>query len=312
MSVQHAVAAIRRVALVPPGAIDLVRTGPQLRKAEEALARVGSGGLTVWYGVPGTGKTCAAWLLCKVADERGASRAVYVDAPRPSGAVWDERKTLRAIIGELGTPLCDRAVRGQSSNHLVRHLATRLLAADVRVLVVDEAGYLGPSGIEAIGMLSDHLAGQAEPFHVVLAGMMDLPGLLRSSPRVQARVQAHEHFGGVSVETLGAVVARRHPWIESALDARTRMSDLIAQAHTLTGGCMREAVWIFEHLRNDCCSHGLLLNPRVLVHIAGVRAEARARLVREEVRQAATREALPQLMPKELRERFNNAGAWSD
>ena len=312
MSVRHAVAGIRRDALVPPGAKDLVRTGPQLRRAEEALARVRSGGLTVWYGVPGTGKTCAAWLLCQVAEERGGSRAVYLDAPRPSGAVWDERKTLRAIIGELGTPLSDRAVRGQSSNHLVRHLATRLLAADVRVLVLDEAGYLGSGGIEAIGMLSDHLESQTKPFHVILAGMMDLPGLLRTNPRVQARVQAHEHFDGVSVETLGAVVARRHPWIESALDAGMRMSDLIAQAHTLTGGCMREAVWLFEHLRTDCCSHGLLLNPGVLVHVVRVRAEARARLVREEVRQAATREALPQLMPQELRKRFQNAGAWNE
>lgn len=310
MKGQPSIAGIRRDALVPPGAASLVRTAPQLWRASAALDRVRGGGLTVWYGIQGTGKTCAAWLLCQLAQERTGPRALYVDAPRPCGAVWDERKTIRALIGELGAPLSDRAVRGQSTNHLIRHLATRLLAADVRVLVVDEAGYLGPHGLEAIGMLIDYLTSQSEPFHVLLAGMMDLPELLRTSPRVCSRVVAFDHFAEVSVETLEAVVMQHHPWIREVLEEGAGLARLMLRAHELTQGCLREAIWLFEHVRSDCVVHGIRLNPAVVEHAARERSAARARLAREEVLQAAAREDLPELMAPELRRRFRNAGAW--
>jgi len=225
--------------------------------------------------------------------------------------VWDERKTLRAILGDIGAPLTDRAVRGQSSGHLARHLAIRLLAANIRLLVIDEAGYLGARGLEALGMLSDHMASKAEPFHVLLVGMTDLPGLLRTNPRIDKRVLVHEHIHEVSTTSLRIAVLQRHDWIEGACDDGVSVDELIECAHQLTQGCMRDAIALFARAQEACCTKKIRLNPAVLRYVFRASEEERRDLFKEEAKQAAARSALPELWTPELRRRFANAGVIS-
>lgn len=303
---------IRRDVLVPPGAKDLVHTAPQVNLALAALDRVEDGGLSVWYGAPGTGKSATAWMLCTLARERSARAAAYMEAPAPTGSVWDERKALRAMIGALGTPLSDRAVRGRSTAEVVRHFATRLLVADVRLLVLDEAGFLGLEGLEAVCMLSEHMRCAAEAFHVVLVGMMEIPELLRMSPRVRSRVLTIDHVAGVSVEALGQVVERRHPWVHASLAEGVSFVQVMEAAHRLTGGCFREAIALFRHLRSDCQLGDIRLNPDVLEFGQEERREQARLMDREEVRQAAIRDRHPALMPADRLQRFRNARALAE
>lgn len=232
--------------LYPPAAASLVLTSPQVKRAEAAIGRVrerGAGNITVWAGAPGLGKTTTAWILCRIIHERAAIHAAYLDAPTPRNSRTDERTVLRSILtGGIGR-IPDTMFRGRTDTELADMILRALFTQGVRLLVLDEAGRLGFSGLEAVGVLVDRANALNEAFHVVLVGMERLPATLRSNARMRSRVGAWEQFAPLAVGEFGRVLNDAYPQMFAAMAPEEREM-ATATLHLESGGCLREVLGV--------------------------------------------------------------------
>jgi DNA transposition AAA+ family ATPase len=234
--------------IMPPSAANLVMTNPQVKRANAAIQRIPDrrgANLTVWFGTPGMGKTGAAWILCRTIHERAGVHAAYLDAPTPRGAGQDERTVLRAILASGVGRIQDRAFRSRTDQEIADMILVALFAADIRLLVIDEAGRLGFKGLEAVGILIDRAVMMDEDFHVVLVGMERLPETLRSNPRMRSRVASWEEFKPMKVDTFEAILMSAFPDFLGAMDAAERR-ETIEALHTETEGSLREVLSVIS------------------------------------------------------------------
>lgn len=231
----------RSTVLSPPFSETLVPTGAQLNRALAVANRLANPGITVWAGSPGLGKTATAGILCRTLTERGGPRAAYIDVAPPDSASRSEVAALRAILSAAIGPIPERMVRSRSATGLAEFLLTTMRASAARILIIDEAGRLRRSGLEAIGILVDQARAAVEPFHVVLVGMRNLPGLLRANERVASRVVAWEQFDPLSANAFGQVLQHSYPQLSARVKDKSAYDDLVESLHAATGGSLREA-----------------------------------------------------------------------
>lgn len=260
----------------------LVETAVQVGHGRRVLALRDAGGnpsLVVWHGPPGRGKTCAGELLCRHALDAAAGQAALLTATftRVPDVATALRGLLRMGIGVFP----ERTYRSRTAAELACLVLEALASSHVNILVIDEAGALGPFGLEAVATLVDRAGERGDALHVVLIGMQELPQLLHRNPRVLSRVTEIVTFTPLERDDFGRVLMAHAPERVQALGRTAPYEAVIEQLHRHAAGSLRDALQLLGRTHVYHHETGLpfdlaLLSEVALMHTESVQAFLRS------------------------------------
>lgn len=176
------------------------------------------GGLCVWSGRAGMGKTTTAEHMVELIEEAytpdnpRAFRAIYYEASTFKPSSKDQAKHgIRSLYFGVGCKLDEGRYRTCLPEELAADLVHFLKKMNIQIIFIDEAGCLSPGAIRGIVHVSNKARQMGLTLTIVLIGMDNLPSMMRKNPNVERRVRDWCYFKPYTIEDTHKLLAALHP-----------------------------------------------------------------------------------------------------
>lgn len=180
------------------------------------------GGLCMWSGRAGMGKTTAAQHMVKLIEEaydpnnpRAFRTTHYEVGSFKNWSKHEVKHGIRSLYHGVGCKLDQGMYRGYLPEELAAKLVHFLKKMDIQMIFVDEAGSLSLDAIRGIVLVSDTARLMGVTLTIVLIGMDNLPTKLTISPQVERRVHEWCYFKPCTIEETHKLLAALHPYFVS-------------------------------------------------------------------------------------------------
>lgn len=208
----------------------LVETDMMKEIMGSTIANQPGGGMGLWYGNAGIGKTTTALLL-----EQKIAKAFKRNPANPNAFLAKHIQ-----VGEVapwsgneqkqGIKCLYAATVGQMDEGDYRRLPTNQLAADtvyglqrlrIKIVFIDEAGCLSEEAIRGMVLVRDIAQNEGWTISLIFIGMDDLPQKLNRLPQIRRRVHHWCYFEEYSLDETWKLLAGLHPHFKT-LDRKNK------------------------------------------------------------------------------------------
>lgn len=201
-----------------PAKTVVVETGMMKSAIRRLLAVHHLGGICVWSGRAGMGKTTTAEHMVKLTedaydpDNPRAFRVVHYQAGSKHVTKAEAKHGIRSLYHGAGCKLDEGAYRTRLPEELAAELVHFLKKTNIQIVFVDEAGCLQLEAIRGMVLVSDTARLNGLTLTVVLIGMDNLPTMVKRSPQVERRIHEWCYFKPCSIEETHKLLAALHPY----------------------------------------------------------------------------------------------------
>lgn len=156
------------------------------------------GGLVVYYGTAGVGKTTTAeWITGRINTAFDHTNPdAFKSVIYQSGKIKDgneAKKAIRAFYTAVSGTILDEKLYWRSTVEDLADLAVHALQRNrVEITFIDEAGLISVDGLSGLVLISDKARQIGYPLTMVLIGMDNLPDKLNQKHRPQLFRRVHE------------------------------------------------------------------------------------------------------------------------
>jgi hypothetical protein len=210
---------------IEPSTTTVIETGMMRCAIKRTLAAHRLGGLCMWSGRAGIGKTTTAQYMVKCIEEDydpdnpRALRAVHYrvgsSEKLSSTPKHKEKHGIRSLYYGVGYKLDEGAYRTRLPEELAADLVHFIKKMNIQIIFPDEAGCLSLDAIRGIVLVSDTARLLGCPLTIVLIGMDNLPSVLTSNPQVERRVYEWCYFKPCTLNETQKLLAALHPYFAS-------------------------------------------------------------------------------------------------
>lgn len=200
------------------------------------------GGLCVWSGRAGMGKTTTAQHMVKLAEEAynpdnpRAFRAMHYIAGPKKITLSEAKHGIRSLYYGVGCSLDEGVYRTHLPEELAADLVYFLKKMNIQIVFVDEAGCLSFDAIRGIVLVSDTARLMGLTLTVVLIGMDTLPTKVKRSPQVDRRIHEWCYFKPCTIEETHKLLAALHPYFAGLNLMVTSHKEQISYVHEACKG----------------------------------------------------------------------------
>jgi type II secretory pathway predicted ATPase ExeA len=263
----------------------IVETGQMRRVANATLDVHGGGTMVVWTGRQGIGKTTTAqWMVEQLAarydnDDRAAFRTRYYETGgTPPRAPKPGKKALRTLFTKTLGPLDEGVYRRSEPEDLAETILAGLVQRNVQMVFIDEAGKLTVDAIRGLVLVRNLADTEGWNLTVVFIGMDDLPGMMKSVPQIDRRVEEWVYFKPYDVAETHTLLSELHPYFAGLdLDVREDRAQ-VEYLHEQYAGLPAQLVAYLRKLDGRQERLGRKIDMKLLkaVHLMTVRDKQRA------------------------------------
>lgn len=199
-----------------PATTVIVKTGMMNLAIRRTLAVHHLGGLSVWSGRAGVGKTTTAQEMVKLIESEynpnnpKAFRAVHYElgkSPR-----HEPKHGIRSLYYGVGYKLDEGRYRNCLAEELAADLVHYLKKMNIQIIIPDEAGCLSLEALRGIALVSDTAHLKEFTLSIIFIGMDNLPNKLERNPQIARRVHEWCYFKPCTLEETHKLLAALHPY----------------------------------------------------------------------------------------------------
>lgn len=196
----------------------VVETGMMKSAIRRMLAVHHLGGLCIWSGRAGMGKTTTAQHMVSLIedaydpDDPRAFRAMHYQAGSKNPTKSEAKHGIRSLYYGVGCKLDEGVYRTHLPEELAADLAHFLKKMNIQIIFVDEAGCLSLGAIRGIVLVSDTARLMGLTLTTVLIGMDNLPTKVKHIPQVDRRIHEWCYFKPCTLEETYKLLAALHPY----------------------------------------------------------------------------------------------------
>lgn len=196
----------------------VVETGMMKSATKRMLAVHHLGGLCVWSGRAGMGKTTTAQHMVKCTEESydpdnpRAFRVVHYQAGSKNPTKSEAKHGIRSLYYGVGCSLDEGVYRTHLPEELAAELVHFLKKMNIQIVFVDEAGCLPLDAIRGMVLVSDTARLKGLTLTIVLIGMDNLPTKVKRSPQIDRRIYEWCYFKPCTLEETYKFLAALHPY----------------------------------------------------------------------------------------------------
>jgi AAA domain len=196
----------------------VVETGMMKAAIRRMLAVHHLGGLCVWSGRAGMGKTTTAEYMVQLTEEAydsdnpRAFRAMHYIAGSKKITMSEAKHGIRSLYYGVGCSLDEGVYRTHLPEELAADLVHFLKKMNIQIVFVDEAGCLSLDAIRGIVLVSDTARLMGLTLTIVLIGMDNLPAKVTRIPQIDRRIHEWCYFKPCTLEETYKFLAALHPY----------------------------------------------------------------------------------------------------
>lgn len=253
-----------------PAKTIVVETGMMRSAIRRMLAVHHLGGLCLWSGRAGMGKTTTAQHMVKLIevaydpDNPRAFRVMHYQAGSKNPTKSEAKHGIRSLYYGVGCKLDEGMYRTHLPEELAADLVHFLKKMNIQIIFVDEAGCLSLDAIRGIVLVSDTARLIGLTLTIVLIGMDNLPTKVKRSPQVERRIHEWCYFKPCTLEETLKLLAALHPYFASLSLTTTPNIEQISYVHEACKGMPGALVPFVGRFSS---MFGELLNEDPMVHI---------------------------------------------
>jgi hypothetical protein len=228
------------------------------------------GGICVWSGRAGMGKTTTAQHMVKLTDDAydpdnpRAFRVVHYEAGSKNPSKSDAKHGIRSLYYGVGCKLDEGIYRTHLAEELAADLIHFLKKMNIQLIFIDEAGCLSLDAIRGIILVSDTARLLGLTLTIVLIGMDNLPTKVKRNPQVERRIHEWCYFKPCTLEETYNLLAALHPHFASLSLKDTSHKEQISYVHEACKGMPGSLVPFVSRFSS---MFGELLDEDPMVHI---------------------------------------------
>lgn len=248
----------------------VVETGMMKSAVRRTLAVHHLGGICVWSGRAGMGKTTTAQHMAKLTedaydpDNPRAFRVVHYEAGSKNPTKSDAKHGIRSLYYGVGCKLDEGVYRTHLAEELAADLIHFLKKMNIQIIFVDEAGCLSLGAIRGIVLVSDTARLLDLTLTIVLIGMDNLPTKVKCNPQVERRIHEWCYFKPCTLEETYNLLAALHSHFASLSLKNKSHKEQISYVHEACKGMPGSLVPFVSRFSS---MFGELLDEDPMVHI---------------------------------------------
>ncbi|MGB7923415.1 MAG: AAA family ATPase, partial [Pyrinomonadaceae bacterium] len=225
--------------------IALVETDMMKEIMGSTLANQPGGGMSLWYGQAGIGKTTTARLLAQKIDEafkhdptnRHAFLAKYFQVGEIESGYGNEQKQgLKCLYTATLGPMDEGDYRRLPPEQIAADLVYGWRRLRYKMVFIDEAGCLSLNAIRGMVLARDVAESQGWTVSLIFIGMDDLPHKLKRLPQIRRRVHHWCYFEPYSFKETWKLLKKLHPYFATLSDSNKDHQAQIKFLHETYGG----------------------------------------------------------------------------
>lgn len=206
-----------------------------------------NGGLVMWSGGVGRGKTCCAeWMV----EELNAQydqlnpdtfRLKHYEVGRiPKWSGREEKIALRSLYHATIGPMDEGVYRTFPLEAIAETIVHGLRRIGYQIIFVDEAGRLSLNALDGLVLVSNTAGNMKWPLTIVLIGMDDLPVKIRLNERINSRVHQKVCFEPYKLHETWDLLAALDPYFAGLSRNKSKDKEQVALVHELNEGNPRD------------------------------------------------------------------------
>lgn len=248
----------------------VVETGMMKSAIRRTLAVHHLGGLCVWSGRAGMGKTTTAQYTVKFTEEAyepenpKAFRVTHYIAGSKKMTMSEAKHGIRSLYYGVGCSLDEGVYRTHLPEELAADLVHFLKKMNIQIIFVDEAGCLSLDAIRGMVLVSDTARLMGLTLTIVLIGMDNLPTKVKRIPQVDRRIHEWCYFKPCTLEETYKFLASLHPYFASLNLMNASHKEQISYVHEACKGMPGSLVPFVSRFGS---MFGEVLDEDPLVHI---------------------------------------------
>jgi len=201
--------------------ITLVETDMMKEIMGSTIANQPGGGMSLWYGRAGIGKTTTARLLTQKINEgfklnpmnRHAFLAKYFQVGEIESGYGNEQKQgLKCLYNATLGPIDEGDYRRLPPEQIAADLVYGWRRLRYKIVFIDEAGCLSQGAIRGMVLARDIAENEGWIVSLIFIGMDDLPHKLKRLPQIRRRVHHWCYFEAYTFEETWKLLKKLHPY----------------------------------------------------------------------------------------------------
>lgn len=204
-----------------PASAPIVETGMMRWAIKRALAVHHLGGLCVWAGRAGMGKTTTMLHMVKLIEEAydpespRAFRAMHSEVGKNNDwSKHEAKRGIRSLYHAVEFKLDEGMYRSYLPEELAAELVHFLKKMNIQMILLDEAGCMPLDAIRGIVTVSDKARLMGWTLTIILIGMDNLATKLTRNPQVDRRVYDWCNFKPCALEETHKLLRTLHPYFD--------------------------------------------------------------------------------------------------
>jgi hypothetical protein len=214
------------------------------RMANRTLAAVPGGGLVVWSGPSGIGKTITAGWMSRAIEQQYAAedehcyRAIHYEVGEIRESSGNQQKQgIRSLYAQvLKSPVPDGIFKGFPAEALAELVVLAMKRRNIRLIFVDEAGCLSLDALRGMVLVRDTAELLEWRSSLVFVGMDDLPIKLERLPQIKRRIEAWCYFEEYGLDETRQLLVALHPHFRELHVGSAALAQQVEYIHTNFGG----------------------------------------------------------------------------
>jgi len=223
---------------------EIVETRLVCRMASRTLAAVPGGGLIVWSGPSGIGKTSTAQWMARAIEQQYTAgddrcyRAIHYEVGEIRANTGVQQKQgIRSLYAQvMRSPIPDATFKRNPAEGLAELVVAAMRRRNIRLILVDEAGCLSLDAIRGMVLVRDVAELLKWRASFVFIGMDDLPIKLERLPQIKRRIEAWCYFEEYGLEEIRQLLVALHPHFRGLAVNSPALKEEVAFIHSHFGG----------------------------------------------------------------------------
>ncbi|MCA1633042.1 MAG: hypothetical protein LC802_04800 [Acidobacteria bacterium] len=209
------------------------------------MAHQPGGGMSMWYGKGGIGKTTTAVLLTQKieaafrrdpANPRAFLATHFQVGDISAGSGNEQKQGLKSLYTATLGPIDDGDYRRLPAEQIAADMVYGWRRLRLKMIFIDEAGCLCLEAIRGMVLARDVGEKQGWTVSLIFIGMDDLPRKLRQLPQIRRRTHHWCYFEAYSFEETWKLLRKLHPYFATLNESNKDHQAQIRFLHDTYGG----------------------------------------------------------------------------